>query len=106
MGLSPSSAPSERDRWDLPLPPQPIIAIRSTGHDLSERPTRGSLGNYRLVVGVLGPVHPKRTRLANGPACHAHSVTGQQVLTALFNVGIAISVGITVLSLGLSFTVR
>jgi ACR3 family arsenite transporter len=33
-------------------------------------------------------------------------VTGDQVLTALFNVGIAISVGATVLSLGLSFTVR
>ena len=33
-------------------------------------------------------------------------MTAQQVLTALFNVGIAVSVGITVLSLGLSFTVR
>jgi hypothetical protein len=30
--------PSERDICDLPLPPQPIIAIRSTGHDPSEEP--------------------------------------------------------------------
>jgi hypothetical protein len=68
-------------------------------------------GNYgethrQLVVAVLLLVHPTRTIPANGPACHGHGVTAQQVLTALFNVGIAISVGITVLSLGLSFTVR
>jgi predicted Na+-dependent transporter len=35
-----------------------------------------------------------------------NGVTAQQVLVALFNVGIAISVGATVLSLGMSFTVR
>jgi BASS family bile acid:Na+ symporter len=34
-----------------------------------------------------------------------NGVTAQQVLVALFNVGIAISVGATVLSLGMSFTV-
>jgi predicted Na+-dependent transporter len=33
-------------------------------------------------------------------------VTGDQVLTALFNAGIAISVGATVLSLGMTFTVK
>jgi BASS family bile acid:Na+ symporter len=33
-------------------------------------------------------------------------VTAQQILTVLFNVGVAVSVGVTVLSLGMSFTVR
>jgi hypothetical protein len=33
-------------------------------------------------------------------------VTAQHLLTALFNAGIAISVGATVLSLGMTFTVR
>ena len=32
-------------------------------------------------------------------------MTAQQLLTALFNAGIAISVGATVLSLGMTFTV-
>src|ERR1039457_2830501 len=29
----PSAAPIWRARWDLPLPPQPMIAIRSTGRE-------------------------------------------------------------------------
>ena len=33
-------------------------------------------------------------------------MTAQHLLTALFNAGIAISVGATVLSLGMTFTVR
>jgi hypothetical protein len=32
----PSLVPSSRARWDLPLPPQPMMAIRSTVPDPSE----------------------------------------------------------------------
>src|SRR6266446_3813755 len=55
---------------------------------------------------------------ANGPARHGdtgaplhrppnrrNGVTAQQLLTALFNAGIAISIGATVLSLGMTYTV-
>src|SRR5580693_2016216 len=54
----------------------------------------------------------------DGPACHddagrrrthppgrRNGVTAQQLLTALFNAGIAISIGATVLSLGMTYTV-
>ncbi len=33
-----SWVPRARARWDLPLPPQPMIAIRSTGNDSSGVP--------------------------------------------------------------------
>jgi hypothetical protein len=55
---------------------------------------------------------------ADGPACHddarrrrtdppsrRNGVTAQQLLVALFNAGIAISIGATVLSLGMTYTV-
>src|SRR5579872_4751569 len=41
----------------------------------------------------------------HGPPNWRNGVTAQQLLTALFDAGIAISVGATVLSLGMSFTV-
>src|SRR5450755_5008409 len=46
-------------------------------------------------------LRPGRLRLATRGA----GVTANQLLTALFNAGIAISVGATVLSLGMTFTV-
>jgi hypothetical protein len=47
---------------------------------------------------TLGAVAPIRPDWRNG-------VTAQQLLTALFNAGIAISIGATVLSLGMTYTV-
>jgi len=53
-----------------------------------------------------GPVcHGDAGRRCTDPANWRNGVTAQQLLTALFNAGIAISIGATVLSLGMSYTV-
>ena len=51
-GVMPSRAPSARARWDFPLPPQPTIAIRSTGYDpaLGLWSGRARLGTLRSVT--------------------------------------------------------
>src|SRR6266567_7933309 len=80
--------------WLVRTRMQDRCRLRSvTGHPSRRMPADGP--HAMVMPGAAAPTPPNRR---NG-------VTAQQLLTALFNAGIAISIGATVMSLGMTYTV-